>query len=100
MQDDCTGPRVARDAIVLGSGGSLDQGTPTAPSLEDTTETTTFQQIPQQRGVPESTHLRWQKQLRHLKGNPQEKSINQGGPFMGDGAHRIRWTSPQQLFPR
>ena len=55
MQDDCTGPRVARDAVVLGSGGSLDQGTPTAPSLEDTTKTTTFQQVPQQRGVPEST---------------------------------------------
>ena len=56
MQDDSTGPRVARDAMVLGSGGSLDQGTPTAPSLEeDTSETTTFQQVPQQHGVPEST---------------------------------------------
>ena len=55
MQDDCVGSRVAKDAMVLGSGGSLDQGTPTAPSLEDTTETTTFQQVPQQRGVPEST---------------------------------------------
>ena len=55
MQDDCTGPRVASDAMVWGSGGSLDQGTPTAPSLEDTTETTTFQQVPQQHGVPEST---------------------------------------------
>ena len=41
--------------MVLGSGGSLDQGTPTAPSLEDTTETATLQQVPQQRGVPEST---------------------------------------------
>ena len=55
MQDDSTGPRVARDAMVLGSGGSLDQGTPTAPSLEDTIETATLQQVPQQRGVPEST---------------------------------------------
>ena len=55
MQDDSTGPRVARDAMVLGSGGSLDQGTPTAPSLEDTSEAATFQQVPQQRGVPEST---------------------------------------------
>ena len=55
MQDDSTGPRVARDAMVLGSGGSLDQGTPTAPSLEDNFETATFQQVPQQRGVPEST---------------------------------------------
>ena len=55
MQEDSTGPRVARDAMVLGSGGSLDQGTPTALSLEDTTETATLQQVPQQRGVPEST---------------------------------------------
>ena len=55
MQDDSTRSRVARDAMVLGSGGSLDQGTSTAPSLEDITETTTFQQVPQQRGVPEST---------------------------------------------
>ena len=50
--------------------------------------------------ILEDSHLRWQKELRHLRGNPQEKSINQGGPFMGNGAQRIRWTSPQQLFPR
>ena len=50
--------------------------------------------------ILEDSHLRWQKELRHLKGNPQEKSINKGGPFMGNGAHKIRWTSPQQLFPR
>ena len=55
MQDNCVGSRVARDAMVLVSGGSLDQGTPTAPSLEGTTHTTTFQQIPQQRGLPEFT---------------------------------------------
>ena len=48
--------------------------------------------------ILEDSHQRWQKELRHLRGNPQEKSINQGGPFMGNGAHRIRWTSPQQLF--
>ena len=47
--------RLCLDAVVLGSGGSLDQAIPTAPSLEDTTKTTTFQQVPQQRGVPEST---------------------------------------------
>ena len=55
MQNDCASSRAARDALVLGSGGSLDQDTPTAPSLEDTTEPTTFQQVPQQHGVPEST---------------------------------------------
>ena len=48
----------------------------------------------------EDSHLRWQKELRHLRGNPQEKSINQGGPFMGNWCTGARWTSPQQLFPR
>ena len=57
IQDDCTGSKVARDALVLGSGESLEQGTPTAPSLEDTTETTSFQQVPQQCGIPESTRV-------------------------------------------
>ena len=55
MQDDCTGSRMARDPLVLGSGGSLDQDTTTATVLEDTTETATYQQVPQQRGIPEAT---------------------------------------------
>ena len=104
MQDDCTGSRVARDASVLGSGGSLDQGTPTAPSLEDTTPL--FHNnvaylnlhvwlLDSKNPTLEDSQLRWQKELRHLRGNPQEKSINQGGSFMGNGAHRIRWTSSQ-----
>ena len=114
MQDDSTGTRVARDAMVLGSGGSLDQGTPTAPSLEETTETATFKQVPQQRGVPEPTCVasgfqesnsgRFSSEVAEIIKAPQRessrKSINQGGPFMGNGAYRIRWTSPQQLFPR
>ena len=87
----CTGSRVPRDAMVLGSGGSLDQGTPSAPSLEDTTKTTTFQQVPQQRGVPESTCV---------ASGFLKKRLNQGGPFMANGTHRIRCTSPQQLFSR
>ena len=114
MQDDSTGPRVARDAMVLGSGGSLDQGTPTAPhwkTLLKQPHSNRFHNnveylnlhvwlLDSRNPILEDSHLRWQKELRHLRGNPQEKSTNQGGPFMGNGAHRIRWTSPQQLFPR
>ena len=55
MQDDLTGSRVTRDALVPGSGRSLNQDIPKAPTLEDSTETVTFQQVPQQRGIPEST---------------------------------------------
>ena len=86
MQDDSTGSRVARDAMVLGSGGSLDQSTSTAPSLEDITETTTFQQVPQQRGVPESTCV--------ASGFQESNS----GRFSSEVAERIK--APQREFSR
>ena len=86
MQDDCAGPRVARDAMVLGSGGSLDQGTPTAPSVEDTTQTTTFQQVPQQCGVPESSCV---------ASGFQESS---SGRFSSEVAQVIK--APQREYPR
>ena len=86
MQDDCAGPRVARDAMVLGSGGSLGQGTPTAPSLEDTTQTTTFQQVPQQRGVPQSTCV--------ASGFQESNS----GRFSSEVVERIK--EPQREFSR
>ena len=110
MQDDSTGPRVARDAMVLGSGGSFDQ-LPHWKTLLKQPHSNRFHNnveylnlhvwlLDSRNPILEDSHLRWQKELRHLRENPQEKSINQGGPFMGNGAHRIRWTSPQQLFPR
>ena len=86
MQHDSTGPRVARDAMVLGSGGSLDQGTPTASSLEDTTETATLQQVPQQRGVPESTYV--------ASGFQESNS----GTFSSEVAERIK--APQRESSR
>ena len=114
MQDDSASSRVARDAMVLGSGRSLDQGTSTAPhwkTLLKQPHSNRFHNnveylslhvwlLDSRNPILEDSHLRWQKELRHLRGNPQENSINQGGPFMGNGAQRIRWTSPQQLFPR
>ena len=86
MQDDSTDSRVARDAMVLGSGGSLDQGSSTAPSLEDITETTTFQQVPQQRGVPESTCV--------VSGFQESNS----GRFSSEVAERIK--APQRESSR
>ena len=75
MQDDSTGSRVARDAMVLGSGGSRNQGTPTAPSLEDTTETTTLQQFPQQcAGFQESNSGRLLSEVAERIKAPQRES--------------------------
>ena len=93
MQDDSTGPRMARDAMVLGSGGSPDQGTPTAhwKTLLKQPHSNRFHNnveylnlhvwlLDSRNPILGDSHLRWQKELRHLRGNPQEKSINQGGP--------------------
>ena len=100
MQDDYNCSRVARDALVLRSDGSINQDTPTSPTLEDTPETVTSQQ--DRCGIPESTcmwflvsknpipadsQLRWQRELRYLRGFRQGKAIDQGGPFMGNDAH-------------
>ena len=55
MQDDCPGSRVARMPWFWDQVDLSTRKPHTAPSLEDATETTTFQQFPQQRGVPESS---------------------------------------------
>ena len=117
MQDDCVGSRVARDAMDLGSADLVDLSTrvplqlPHWKTLLNQSHSNRFHNnveylnlhvwlLDSSNPILEDSHQRWQKELRHLKGNPQEKSINQGGPFMGIGAHRIRWTSPQQLLSR
>ena len=92
MWDDCYGSRVARDALVLGSGGSLNQD-PTAPSLDNTSETATCQQVPQQCCIPESSCVtsgfqesnsgrlssEVAERIKAPQRDPQVKCINQGG---------------------
>ena len=50
------------------------------------------------RKVKEDSLLRWQIELRHLRGNPQDECMIQGGPFFRSGPRRIRWMSQNQLF--
>ena len=107
---DCT--RVARDVLVLGSGGSVHK-TPSKTSLVCESIDSTFQQqTSQQSSFPESSCLasgvshehsgrsqrRWRSELRSLRGTAQGESMNQGGPFLGSGVKRARWTSPIPLF--
>ena len=37
---------------------------------------------------------RWQRELLHLRGHQQEPSTSQSGPYLRNGAEKIRWTSP------
>ena len=40
---------------------------------------------------------RWQRELLHLRGHQQEPSANQSGPYLKNGAEKIRWISPLHL---
>ena len=48
--------------------------------------------------VKEDSLLRWQIELRHLRENPQDGCMIQGGPYFKSGPRRIRWMSQNQLF--
>ena len=40
---------------------------------------------------------RWQRELLHLRGHQQEPSTSQSGPYLRNGAEKIRWISPLHL---
>ena len=40
---------------------------------------------------------RWQRELLHLRGHQQEPSTGQSGPYLRNGAEKIRWISPLHL---
>ena len=57
VQNDCSGPRVAHDALVLGSSESINQTSITASSLASSVKTTIQSQIPSESVVSESSCL-------------------------------------------
>ena len=48
--------------------------------------------------IQKDSQRRWRSELRSLRDTPQGESMNQGGPFLGSGVRRARWTSPIPLF--
>ena len=42
--------------------------------------------------------LKWKAELRLLRDSPQGKFIPQGGPFIGTGVRRTRWSAQNHLF--
>ena len=79
-------PRVARDALVLGSSGSIHKSTPTATIVGDSVETTPQQQIPHESGVSQSPCL--------ASGFEKQSS----GRFSAEVAERIK--APQRESSR
>ena len=104
---DC--PGVAQHALVLGPSGHV-QSNPTEPAQSAQSVDSALQSDPSHKSdkskspcmAPQQLRSRaslrqWQQALRLLKGDQQDQSMRQSGPFLQSGASLIRWTSGHPL---
>ena len=111
LPDHRNSPRLARDALVLGPSAALNRDPTTTPSVNDPTQTVPQVCVPQQPTTAEPPRLvsrsgqlqeqaslwRWQRELLLLSGHQQGPSTSQSGPYLKNGAEKIRWISPLHL---
>ena len=107
-------PRLARDALVLGPSAALNRDPTTNPSVNNSFQTVPQLCIPQQSTASQPPCLvsrsgqlqeqgfsldpwRWQRELLPLRGHQQGPSTSQSGPYLRNGAEKIRWISPLHL---
>ena len=111
LPDHRDSPRLARDALVLGPSAALNRDPTTTPSVNDPTQIVPQLCVPQQSTTAEPPRLvlgadnsknkaslwRWQRELLPLSGHQQGPSTGQSGPYLKNGAEKIRWISPLHL---
>ena len=111
LPDHHDSPRLARDALVLGPSAALNRDPTTTPSVNDLLKQShkyVFHNNPQQLNLHawclgadnsknKASLWRWQRELLLLSGHQQGPSTSQGGPYLKNGAEKIRWISPLHL---
>ena len=108
LPDHRNSPRLARDALVLGPSAALNRDPTTTPSVNDPTQTVPQVCVPQQLNLHawclgadnsknKASLWRWQRELLLLSGHQQGPSTSQSGPYLKNGAEKIRWISPLHL---
>ena len=108
LPDHRNSPRLARDALVLGPSAALNRDPTTPPSVNDPTQTVPQVCDPQQLNLHawclgadnsknKASLWRWQRELLLLSGHQQGPSTSQSGPYLKNGAEKIRWISPLHL---
>ena len=109
LPDHCNSPMLARDALVLGpsaplnrdptSASSVNYSSQTVPQLCASQQSTTTQP---QRLVSRSGQLQGQgfsvEVAERIAAPQQRPSTTQSGPYLINGAEKIRWTSPLPLW--
>ena len=108
LPDHRNSPRLARDALVLGPSAALPLQVPVSTILLKQSHKYVFHNNPQQLnlhawclGVDNSKNKaslwRWQGELLFLSGHQQGPSTSQSGPYLKNGAEKIRWISRLHL---
>ena len=109
-QGDTNSPRLARDALVLGPSAALnrDPTLPVSTTLLKQSHNYVFHNNPQHLNLHawclgadnsknKASLWRWQRELLPLSGHQQGPSTSQSGPYLKNGAEKIRWISPLHL---
>ena len=108
LPDHRNSPRLARDALVLGPSAALNRDPTSISSVKNSSQTVPQLCVPQHLnlsawdlGVDSSKNKaslwRWQRELLPLRDCQQRPSTSQSGPYLRDGAEKIRWISPLPL---
>ena len=108
LPDHRNSPRLAWDALVLGPSAALNRDPTTTSSVNDSSQTVPQLCVPQHLNLHawclevdssknKASLWRWQRELLHLRGHQQEPSTSQSGPYLRNGAEKIRWISPLHL---
>ena len=104
-------PRLARDALILGPSTALNRDPTAAPCVDNTPQAVPQLRVPQQPTAPQPPRLvsrsgQLQEQgfsveVTERIAAPQRSSTRtiyqSSGPYLKDGAEKIRWISPLHL---
>ena len=111
LSNHCNSPRLARNALVLRSSAALNRD-PTATTVSRTLLKQSHNYVLHNNRQHLNLHAwclgvdsyknkaslwRWQRELLLLRGNHQGPSTSQSGPYLRNGAEKIRWISPLPL---
>ena len=108
LPDHFNSPRLARDALVLGPSAALNRDPTSTSSVKNSSQTVPQLRVPQHLnlhacclGVDSSKNKaslwRWQRELLPFRDRQQGPSGSQSGPYLRNGAEKIRWISPLPL---
>ena len=111
LPDHRNSPRLTRDALVLGPSAALNRDPTATLGVNNSSQTVPQLCVPQQSTTSQPPRLvsmvdssknkaslwRWQRELLPLRCHQQGPSTSQSGPYLRNGAEKIRWISPLHL---